>query len=191
MRDECTCLHCGQFFFRRPSSAICQKYCSFDCHIREKRRRHKATFWQRMDRSGGPDACWIWLDRVDKDGYGKFACDGSRNKRAHRLAWEFTNGPIPPGLCVCHNCPDGDNPSCCNPRHLWLGTNVQNTADRQAKGRHWARAGAENGAARLTWEQVQEIRDSPCITHVEFARRFGCSTAVIYDIRRGKRYVQR
>jgi hypothetical protein len=51
---------------------------------------------------------------------------------AHRLAYTFTFGEIPDGLGVLHTC---DNPPCCNPNHLWLGTQLENIADRHSKGR--------------------------------------------------------
>jgi predicted HTH domain antitoxin len=53
--------------------------------------------------------------------------------RAHKVAWILTNGPIPNGLMVCHKC---DNPPCCNPNHLFLGTQTENMQDALAKGRH-------------------------------------------------------
>lgn len=55
-----------------------------------------------------------------------------RLKLAHRKAWEDTHGAIPLGLYVCHHC---DNPPCCNPEHLFLGTPQQNMDDAKAKGR--------------------------------------------------------
>ena len=78
--------------------------------------------------SGGPDACWLWTGYIDKDGYGRF-----KNTGTTWLAWEYTNGSRN-GLHVLHNCPGRDNPACCNPKHLWLGTHQDNMADMAAKG---------------------------------------------------------
>lgn len=77
-------------------------------------------------------------------GYGIFnAGTGRANRRtvyAHRFAWEITNGPIPVGLLACHHC---DNPPCCNPAHLFLGTHADNNADMNAKGRARGRMSRE------------------------------------------------
>ena len=93
-------------------------------------------FWAKVDRSDGPDACWPWTGHRARRGYGQFKMFG-RSVPAHRVAWELTNGPIPPGdhfgtMCACHRC---DNPPCCNPTHLFLGSMADNVADRDAKGR--------------------------------------------------------
>lgn len=78
------------------------------------------------------DECWEWNGNRSPYGYGR-----KRIKtvlyQTHRLAWAWVNGPIPAGLCVLHRC---DNPPCCNPRHLFLGTQVDNNNDTISKGRH-------------------------------------------------------
>ena len=80
--------------------------------------------------------CHIWTGRRDANGYGHIGVQepGQRqvHRRAHRVAWELANGPIPEGLVVMHMC---DNPACCNPEHMRLGTRADNARDRAAKGR--------------------------------------------------------
>jgi len=90
-----------------------------------------ARFWSNVDKSG---VCWLWTAST-RYGYGRLKV-GARRIQAHRVSWELHHGPIPEGLCVLHNCPGGDNPTCVNPAHLWLGTRADNAADRDAKGRH-------------------------------------------------------
>lgn len=74
----------------------------------------------------GPDECWEWTAGRMPHGYGAI-WDTSIG-----LAWELAHGPIPDGLWVLHRC---DNPPCCNPAHLWLGTQADNDNDRKVKGR--------------------------------------------------------
>lgn len=94
-------------------------------------------FWSKVDRRG-PDECWPWLAAKSATRYGVFD-----KTRAHRVAYALTHGLIPEGRIVCHRC---DNPPCCNPAHLWLGTPKDNTADMVAKGRaKFHRFGPDNG----------------------------------------------
>lgn len=81
-----------------------------------------------------PNGCIEFVGHRSRHGYGRINRDGGRDiARAHRLAWELTHGPIPDGMCVCHSC---DNPPCCNPDHLFLGTQRANVRDMVLKGRH-------------------------------------------------------
>jgi hypothetical protein len=75
--------------------------------------------------------CMEWLGTRAFYGYGKTMFRG-KTTTAHRKVWTLTYGEIPEGMCVLHKC---DNPPCCNPDHLFLGTHADNARDREAKGR--------------------------------------------------------
>ena len=90
-------------------------------------------FWHFVDMSGD---CWMWTGCRNYQGYGYFRFEG-KMRRAHRIAWILTNGPIPHGegfhgICVLHRC---DNRLCVKPDHLFLGTNHDNVIDMWKKGR--------------------------------------------------------
>lgn len=92
-------------------------------------------FWDKVDRSGGAAACWLWTGSQKPTGYGQVSLKG-RVYLAHRVAWTLTHGAIPDGLGVLHHC---DNPPCCNPAHLFLGSQGDNSADMVAKDRRRGR----------------------------------------------------
>jgi ribosome-binding protein aMBF1 (putative translation factor) len=107
-----------------------------------------------------------------------------RTYRAHRIAWELTKGQIPDGAVICHRC---DNPRCCNPDHLFVGTKADNSADMTSKGRHRTdpRQGEKHGMHKLTEGVVLQIRDAYAAggaTQTALAERFGMSVSQINNI---------
>jgi len=127
--------------------------------------KEEGKFWSKIDRRSDSE-CWLWQGNRYHNGYGQHIACG-RTMRAHRIAFLLGHGIDPAPFLVCHTC---DQRLCCNPKHLWLGTAVQNSRDAVAKGRmahgddHYLRRypelrhGRRNGAAKLTEADVIEIR---------------------------------
>lgn len=154
---ERVCPVCGTTFrtyaawIAKGGGQTCSRSCARKARPRPSR---EEIFWAKVDRSGGPDACWEWQGARHRFGYGKFAlAERNTTISASRMAWILTNGEIPDGLFVLHRC---DNPPCCNPAHLFLGTARDNAADAVEKGR--APIEERNGQAKLSNADVAEIR---------------------------------
>jgi hypothetical protein len=110
--------------------------------------------WDRINKKGKfilnlCSRCWEWTGCIDTFGYGYFRLNG-KGYYIHRFVWELMRGIIPKNLCVLHHC---DNPKCCNPNHLFLGTRTDNNKDMISKGRYI------NGNIKLTQQIVDSIRN--------------------------------
>lgn len=190
--DTCDFLHCDAPFVAR---GMCQKHYAAWHRATPRDQRTAAPgfsrltieerFWSKVDRSGGPDACWPWKPPKDRRGYGEFHVSPKRGKvRAHTFAVELaTKKRCPPGKEGCHRC---DNPPCCNPRHIYYGTRQQNVDDMWLRGR--GQQGSRHSKALLTEENVLVIRNRFAAgeTGPTLAAEFRVSDGCITDIVNGR-----
>jgi predicted XRE-type DNA-binding protein len=182
-----------------------------DTKLANLSRQEIKRFWSRVDRRD-PDECWPWLKRADKDGYGIISFQFVQ-LRTHRVAFFLSTNIQPLRMKVLHQC---DNPPCCNPAHLFLGTPAQNMLDKCAKGRESKGAkhsasmnsdlrkgdlngarlhiermprGEANGNAKFTPEIVRAIRRRYAaggIYQHQLAKQYHVTQAVISQIVSGK-----
>lgn len=142
------------------------------------------NFWRRVAVASESE-CWLWTGGKSRTGYGQTTFN-YQHRLAHRVSWELTHGEIPDGMMVCHRC---DNPACCNPEHLFIGSNSDNQLDSVLKGR--SRAARQNGStnhcARLTESQVIEIRRRRTSGEkgIDLAREFGVSQSALCQAYKG------
>ncbi len=127
-----SCACCGREFLSRVPTR--NTMCSSECRTESRRALCKSRavdacerFWSKVDKSGGPDACWPWMAHVSQGGYGRFRINGE-SVTASRLAYEWTFGDRP--LQVDHRC---RNRRCCNPNHLRSATPKQNNENRSVQ----------------------------------------------------------
>lgn len=150
------CKQCGAAFFRycppsllaRGHGFFCNRACfnAFNAELGIEKR-----FLKKVVKS---DGCWEWNGFRNPDGYGvvKFR---DRLWRTHRVAWVIYRGEIPEGLCVLHRC---DNAACVRPDHLFIGTQGDNAADRDSKGRHKPFHGSDHPRSKILEEDVLKMR---------------------------------
>ena len=142
-------------------------------------------FWDKVDVSDD-NSCWEWTASKTRYGYGRIGVD-RKTYKAHRIAWYLNTGEMP-NLLVCHKC---DNPPCCNPRHLFLGTHKDNQRDKVNKGRqskgikHALRPrgrGETAATAKLREDEVRTIlRSKKSLTSL--AKEYGVSKKQIFRIK--------
>jgi hypothetical protein len=148
---------------------------------RSKRANLAYALWSHVAITADDNKCWEWLGTLDGSGYGQFSFNG-KMQRSHRVAWMYPNYVIPDGMVICHSC---DNPACCNPKHLWLGTNQENMDDMVAKNRSPNSRGERNPNVKLTSEMVAEIRNrfaTEKIRKINLAREYGIGNSQIHRI---------
>lgn len=149
--------------------------------------------------------CLEWMGARAKAGYGEIQrrrLFGPQPETTHRIAWRLAYGAIPDGQWVLHRC---DNPACCEPTHLFLGTHQDNVTDKMQKGRHrhghlygddhpmrkrpeLVKRGEAHNMAKLTLAQVQQIRALQAAggSDTKIAKQFGVSRPAISAIRHGR-----
>jgi hypothetical protein len=139
-------------------------------------------FWSQIVKSPEPDGCWVWIGSLDTTGYGQMSVNGIMTL-VHRISYEIHRGPIPEGKKVLHKC---DNPPCGRPDHLFLGDDIDNIRDRNAKGRQ--AKGEAIHTAKVTASDVIEIRRlrGAGISLQTLADQFGLTTQHTHNICGGK-----
>lgn len=158
----------------------------------------KNAFWAKINVTENKDECWEWKEYVDKNGYGRFKI-GRTFFPSHRVSFSLSKKGKLSSFLVCHKC---DNPKCCNPAHLFLGTQQENIDDCIAKGRYIT--GDKNGMvkhpelvtkgdkhhnAKFTDSQIIDIRKIYAegkTSHKKLGKIYSVSANTIKDIVNGK-----
>ncbi len=187
------CLQCGKKGESNPCRAKKQKYCSRICQNSyqlkkrwelkkesdslisqtEKDRILLDKIIKNLEENG---ECLVWKKYRDKDGYGYVSFMGSGSLRVHREIYRILNGKIPSGMFVCHSC---DNPPCCNPKHLFLGTPEENTRDMLKKRRQFK---------KISNDDVKKIRELKVdgFSNKEIATKYNVNERTIWSITTGR-----
>jgi len=152
------------------------------------RKTLEERFWAKVDKNGpvpehcpelGP--CWVWTASVSTKGYGQIRDEGIL-RQAHRVSWQMHYGAVQNGLFVLHRC---DRPACCNPGHLFLGSNGDNQKDAAAKGRHNMQVHPECHPSRKHPECLARGSGNGANTHPErrpAGERHGCAKLSSADV---------
>jgi len=196
------CGDCEKSFIPRDKWNI-GKYCSRLCarrgaaKIRVKKRKqfllnetayeHKMRLTKRFEKyiiSNGDEYCWDWNGSKFTKGYGYMSFDG-KIMQAHRVSFQLYYREIPKGLFVLHSC---DVRECTNPKHLFLGTNIDNMGDMVRKGRSPVQLGSKNPNSVLKEDQVKKIKNllKNGITMSCIAREYKVSKDAIGHIKHGR-----
>ena len=142
------------------------------------------------------DECWEWIGFKNHDGYGRTWIN-NKGYYAHRVIFDLVNPNLinlnaPKSTLeygfILHTC---DNPSCCNPKHLWLGTHKDNMEDKAKKGRTPDFSGGKGPRCKLTMEQAMEARTlrKAGVSAKNLAVQFGISLCSMKTLLANKSYI--
>lgn len=153
--------------------------------------------FRRFVRTGAADECWPWSGGLFDNGYGAFTIRHV-TYRASRVAYFIATSEDPGEMEVCHTC---DNPPCCNPSHLFLGTRQRNVDDCGDKGRRYRGErhnfkrnppnGEANGRSLVTEDTVRAIRAEYVprkVSQESLGKKYGLSRSAVYHIVSGDRW---
>jgi len=191
---EVICEYCGTIFQRRISDYNIshklgrKQYCSRSCARKanpSKPKRVETRFWAKVKKT---DTCWVWVAGKNSGRYGSFYYEGKYAK-PHRVSYILHYGEFPNELEVLHKC---DNPRCVRPDHLFLGTQLDNVRDMDAKGRRRSSAmiGEENPSAKLKLSDVVVIRERSASGEKlgVIAKDYGIARTTVSDIKHRRRW---
>lgn len=172
-------LDCGYFVFGYSANAIslCDKIILMrvlPLPFSTLTEKQKLLYWKKVS-VGGPNECWEWTARLKGKGYGHVSIN-KKHLASTRVAWFLTHGSDPHPFHVLHKC---DNKKCCNPAHLFLGTNRQNIEDKIRKGRNGRKLDADRAFL------IRRIAHQRIASLTELAGIFGTSISVIWRIKNG------
>lgn len=184
----CKC-DCGNERIINASSLHCGEAKSCGCREYKNKKKYglpnyleiiKKTLESRTKKN--EQGCWIWQGSKHRQGYGHLVFN-RKVELTHRVSWVLYYGEIPKGIKVCHKC---DVPSCCNPEHLFLGTQNENVQDMMNKGRKITNVPATR-RIKLTWNQVQDIKKihAEGMTRKELQEKYSVSACCIFKILNG------
>jgi hypothetical protein len=198
--DEDECEICGKRYtsYRspgRPRSRFCSKECKYKGKAWVDFEWKKLTEDQKLAKTREifeshvirKDGCWHWNGDKDRAGYTRMW--HGQYSRGHRVSYLLFKGEIPEGYLVCHDC---DNPICTNPKHLFVGTPKDNSADMVRKGRaarnHNPNIGSSNGCSKLDEKKVMKIKEMLRlgVTGSRLAREYGVNKTAIAKIKSGQ-----
>jgi hypothetical protein len=184
------CERCGTPFKGQRSSS---RFCSIVCANTRNWKSPRDRLFDKVDKNGpvpqhraelGP--CWDWTAARLSSGYGLFLLNKVQTT-AHRAAWILTYGAIGDGLQVMHKC---DRPSCVNPEHLELGTQLDNMRDMVRKGRSAKTRGEQKWSAKVCSCAVRAMRIlwQEGVSQKEIAKRFGVDCSSVSKTVRGRQW---